>query len=48
MRSIKCIYTRSNLFYRDAHTPVVLGHRNEHIVIIRQIFGNGVMQVHLR
>lgn len=36
-----------SLVYRDSHTAVVLGHGNEHVVIISKIFCSRVEQVHM-
>lgn len=33
----------SHLFYGNSHTPVILRHRNEHVVIVRQILRHRIM-----
>lgn len=37
----------SNLINCNSHTPVIFGHRDEHIVVISEIFSHSIMQMHL-
>ena len=32
----------------NSHTPIIFSHRDEHIVVVSEIFSHSIMQVHLR